>query len=98
VWPNALHLGGGNVNEQFFTPEEVAELVHLDVVTIRRLCARRVIRAHKPAGRWRISETAYRDWIRSSEPEPGVLRPKDRHTMARPASRWHLRAIEGGDA
>jgi excisionase family DNA binding protein len=84
--------------DTFLTPEQVAESTQLSPVTIRRLCARREIRATKLAGQWRIPEDAYRQWVASGEPEPGVLRPQQRRRMAPPASRWQLRAIEGGDA
>jgi excisionase family DNA binding protein len=84
---------------RFLTPEEIAEQTQLCTATIRRLCARREIPgATKLAGQWRIPENGYLQWIASGEPEPGVMRPVPRHTMAGPASRWRLRAIEGGDA
>ena len=82
--------------DRFLTPEQIAESTQLSPVTIRRLCARREIRGTKLAGQWRIREDAYREWLASGQPEPGVLRPQRR--IAQPASRWQLRAIEGGDA
>jgi excisionase family DNA binding protein len=81
--------------DAFLTPEQVAKNTQLSPVTIRRLCTRGEIRATKLAGQWRIPEDAYREWVASGEPEPGVLRPQQRRRMASPASRWQLRAIEG---
>jgi excisionase family DNA binding protein len=80
------------------TPEEVAEETRLCTATVRRLCARGEIRATKLAGQWRISEDAYAEWLARGEPEPGVIRPPERRRMRQPASRWQLRAIQGGDA
>jgi excisionase family DNA binding protein len=91
--------GDGMRAEVFLTPEQVAERTQLCVSTVRRLCIRREIPgATKPAGRWRIPEAGYQAWLASSEPEPGVMRPRPQRKMAPPASRWQLRAIEGGDA
>jgi excisionase family DNA binding protein len=81
---------------RFLTPEQVAENTQLCTATIRRLCARGDIRATKLAGQWRIPEDAYMEWVASGEPEPGVSRPQQQPRMAPPASRWQLRAIEGG--
>jgi predicted DNA-binding transcriptional regulator AlpA len=82
---------------EFLTPEQVAERTQLCTATIRRLCTRRVIPgATKLAGQWRIPEAGYREWLASGEPEPGVMHPKPRHRMAPSASRWQLRAIDGG--
>jgi excisionase family DNA binding protein len=82
----------------FRTCDQVAEDTQFSHVTIRRLCARGEIPAKKLAGQWRISEEAYAEWVAGGEPEPGVVRPRQRRRMAEPASRWQLRAIEGGDA
>jgi excisionase family DNA binding protein len=96
-------MGGGEVvdmtvtsDTRFLTPERVAELTQLCTATIRRLCASGKIEAYKLAGQWRIPERAYLAWVQSGEPEPGVMRPKQPPKMAPPASRWQLRAIEGG--
>jgi excisionase family DNA binding protein len=81
-----------------YTPDQVARETQLSTATVRRLCARGEIRATKLVGQWRISEEAYAEWLARGEPEPGVMRPGQRHRIAAPTSRWQLRAIEGGDA
>ena len=84
------------VEAKFLTPEQVAQQTPLCAATVRRLCARGDIRATKRAGRWLIYETSYLAWLEAGEPEPGVMRPQRQPKMASPASRWQLRAIEGG--
>jgi hypothetical protein len=82
--------------DKLLTPEQAAERTQLCPATIRRLCVRGEIPgATKLAGRWRIPEDGYAQWIVSGAPEPGVMRPKPGHRMNAPASRWALRAIEG---
>jgi excisionase family DNA binding protein len=90
-----LH-SGKPVSGGFLTPEQVAEQTQLCTATIRRLCASREIAATKLAGQWRIPEDAYLAWVKAGEPDPGVMRPQPKPKMASPASRWQLRAIEGG--
>lgn len=87
---------------QLLTPEEIAERTKLNVVTIRRLCQRGTLPAHKLAGQWRVDPADYDEWLaKAKERTPaGVVEPirrRARVSHSLPFGRdVSLRAIAGG--
>lgn len=80
---------------KLLTPEQVAAATQLSTQTIREKCATGELGATKLCGRWRIPEDALSAWIAKGEPEPGVLRPRRRRSLARERG---FRALVGGKA
>lgn len=78
------------MTEQLLTPEQVAEITQLNVVTIRRACKARKLKAFKPAGQWRIPRSAVDEWLASTEPEAGVALPARSPRRKHPTSRWEI--------
>lgn len=79
------------------TPADIAERTQLNEVTIRRLLDKGEIVGHKLAGRWRVAQQDYEDWItanRHAPRDPGVARARIRPTERDP-HRAKLRAIRG---
>jgi excisionase family DNA binding protein len=84
---------------QHLTPEQAADLLQVNVVTIRRRCARGEIPgATKSPGQWRIPEQAFLDWLAQGQVrEPvGVAKPASRRTMSRHERRFKM--LVGGAA
>jgi excisionase family DNA binding protein len=80
------------------TPEDVAEILALNVVTIRRMCARGDLPARKIAGKWRIGQYDLKAWMSGTpdrEPDPGVMTPSRGRVKPRAEDPFH-RAITGG--
>lgn len=78
----------------YLTPEMVAERVHMNPVTIRRLCQRGVIEAYRPNNRWLITEDAVAAWVEGAKHKPAET-PEVRGRVV-PASsfRRKLQAIQ----
>ena len=52
---------------QFFTTEEVAELLHVNVQTVRQLLQKKTLNGIKIGTEWRISEDHLREFIKAHE-------------------------------
>lgn len=74
------------------TPEEVAAAMKVSVPTVRRLCARGELPCTRFAGKWRIYKVEFAEYLRSREPEPGVVQPERK--VAR--KEGELRLVAGG--
>lgn len=48
---------------KFYTTEEVAEMLKVDVVSVRRLIQNKKIKAHKVVSAWRIKESDLEAYI-----------------------------------
>jgi excisionase family DNA binding protein len=58
--------GGSSMNRKIYTTEEVAEMLKLDPVTIRRFLRTKKLRGLKFGRSWRIEEKDLIDFIESS--------------------------------
>jgi excisionase family DNA binding protein len=83
---------------KLLTPDDIAEMTRLNVVTVRRMCHRGSLPARKLAGQWRIKPEDFAEWLDShpiGEPDPGVMTPSRGRVKPRAEDPFH-RAITGG--
>lgn len=84
------------MNERLFPVKAIAEWASVSEITVRRAIAQGELRAFKVAGRWRVPESAAREWV---EREPsGVVVPlwKPRQRSGKGVGFKELMAISKG--